>query len=156
MSLAESTPVPSEREIARGAVINGGINAGINGVIQAFLLAGHGPLPLTVDGITNETTTVFGAAVPLAVSLATILTVVTYLGLKRPRPPFWPSYVWLTVKHGFFALGLLVTLAVLWQRIFGSIVVPLPAAVVILGLVAGVAAGLVTFMTIRASFERAR
>ncbi|MGM0583924.1 MAG: hypothetical protein ACQEUZ_04680 [Pseudomonadota bacterium] len=154
--MTAAAPVPSEREIARGAAINGVINAVINGGIQAWLLAGKGPLPLTVDGITNETTTVFGAAAPLAVSLAMILTVVNYLQLKRPRPPFWPAYLGMTLKHGFFALGVLITLAVLWQRIFGSLLVSLPAAVIILGIVAGIAAGTVTFMTIRASLAQAR
>lgn len=142
---------PGDRAIARGAIINGAVNAVINAAIQAWLLAGKGPLPLTVDGITNETTTVLGAAVPLAVSLASIITVVTWLGLPRPRPRFLPTYLWMTVKHGFFALGVLVTVAVLWQRAVGSVVVPLPVAVILLGLVAGVAAGMVTYMTVRAS-----
>ena len=60
--------------ILKGAVLSGIINAVINGGIQWYLLADSADLPLTVDGITNEETTVFGAAVPLAVSLAMILT----------------------------------------------------------------------------------
>lgn len=150
--MSDSTPAaPSESEIAKGAVLSGIINAVINGAIQWWLLAGQGTLPLTVDGITNEEHTVFGAAVPLAVSLAMILTAVAYMTVKRPKPPFYPSFLWLTVKHGFFALGVIVTFAVLWQRIFGSILVPVAAAVVILGLVAGVVSAMVNYMTIRAS-----
>jgi hypothetical protein len=143
-----------DTDIAKGAAISGVINAVINGAIQWFLLAGHGPLPLTVDGITNDEHTVFGAAVPLAVSLAMILTAVAYTTVKKPRPPFYPTFLWLVIKHGFFALGVIVTFAVLWQRIFGSITVPLAAAVLILGLVAGVVSALVNYMTIRASLEQ--
>lgn len=144
----------TDTEIAKGAAISGVINAVINGAIQWFLLAGHGPLPLTVDGITNDEHTVFGAAVPLAVSLAVILTAVAYTTLKKPRPPLYPTFLWLAVKHGFFALGVVVTFAVLWQRIFGSITVPLAVAVILLGLIAGVVSAIVAYMTIRASVER--
>ena len=47
-----------------------------------------------------------------------------------------------------------VTFAVLWQRLLGTITVSLPVAVVILGLVAGVAAAAVNALTIRASLGR--
>jgi ABC-type branched-subunit amino acid transport system permease subunit len=57
----------------------------------------------------------------------------------------------MTIKHGFFALGVIVTFAVLWQRSVGTILVSLPIAVLILGLVAGVVAGVVNFMTVRAA-----
>jgi len=140
-----------DKDIAKGAAVSGVINAIINGAIQWWLLAGHSPLPLTVDGITNDEHTVFGAAVPLAVSLAAILTAVAWTTLKKPRPPFYPTFLWLTVKHGFFALGVIITFAVFWQRIFGSILVSLPVAVIILGFVAGVVSALVNYMTIRAS-----
>jgi hypothetical protein len=142
---------PTDPAIAKGAVVSGIINAVINGAIQWYLLAGHASLPLTVDGITNDEHTVFGAAVPLAVSLAMILTAVAYLTVKRPKPAFYPTFLWMTVKHGFFALGVIITFAVIWQRLFGSISVPLAAAVLILGLVAGVVAAMVNYMTIRAA-----
>jgi hypothetical protein len=154
MSASHAASAASDSAIAKGAALSGIINAVINGAIQWYLLADHAPLPLTVDGITNEEHTVFGAAVPLAVSLAMILTFVAYRTVKVPKPPFYPSFLWMTVKHGFFALGVIVTFAVLWQRMFGSIVVPLGAAVVILGLVAGVVAAMVNYMTIRAAVAR--
>jgi len=153
MSATSETP-PDDSQILKGALISGAINAVINGAIQWYLLSGHGPLPLTVDGITNDEHTVFGAAVPLAVSLAMILTAVAYTTVKAPKPPFYPTFLWLVVKHGFFALGVAVTFAVLWQRILGSITVSLPVAVVLLGLVAGVAAAAVNYLTIRAAVGR--
>jgi hypothetical protein len=153
MSVATENPADPST-ILKGAALSGVINAVINGAIQWYLLSGETALPLTVDGITNEEHTVFGAAVPLAVSLATILTAVAYTTIKTAKPPFYPTFLWMTVKHGFFALGVVVTFAVFWQRIFGSIVVSLPVAVVILALVAGVASAAVNYLTIRASMER--
>jgi hypothetical protein len=141
--------------ILKGALLSGAINAVINGAIQWYLLSGHGPLPLTVDGITNDDTTVFGAAVPLAVSLAMILTAVAYSTVKPPKPNFYPTFLWMVVKHGFLALGVLVTFAVLFQRLFGTITVPLSIAVLILGLIAGVAATFVNYMTVRAAVVQA-
>lgn len=137
--------------ILKGALLAGAINAVINGAIQWYLLSGHGPLALTVDAITNDQHTVFGSAVPLAVSLAMILTAVAYSTVKGTKPPFYPTFLWMTVKHGFFALGVLITFAVLWQRLFGTIVVPLPVGVVILALVAGSVSVIVNYMTIRAA-----
>ena len=60
----------------------------------------------------------------------------------------------MTIKHGFFALGVVITFAVLWQRAFGSILVPREAAVVILGLLAGIVAAMVNYMTIQESHRR--
>jgi hypothetical protein len=62
--------------ILKVAAISGVINAVINGAIQFFLLRGSGPKPLTVDSIGTETHTVPGSSVPLAFSLAMILTAV--------------------------------------------------------------------------------
>jgi hypothetical protein len=156
MAQTETKPPPSDQEILKGAMLSGGINAVINGAIQWFLLAGKGPLPLTVDGITNDEHTVFGAAVPLAVSLAVILTAVAYTTVKSAKPPFFPTFLWMAVKHGFFALGVVVTFAVLWQRFLGSILVPVPVGVVLLGIVAGLVSAMVNYMTIRASTQQAR
>jgi len=99
MSNPQSASAPHESKIAVGAAITGVINGMINGTIQWYLLAGHDPLPLTVDCISNDEHTVFGAAVPLAVSLAMILTAVAYTTVKPPRPPFYPTFLWMTVQR---------------------------------------------------------
>lgn len=150
-----SSGAMTDDAVVKGALLSGVINAVINGAIQWFLLKGHAPLPLTVDGITNDEHTVFGAAVPLAVSLAMILTAVAYSTVKGAKPRFYPTFLWMTVKHGFFALGMIITFAVLWQRIVGSVEVSLTAAVLILGLVAGIVSGVVNYMTIKAAAIRA-
>lgn len=148
-------PTPGAAEILKGAVIGGAINAIINGAIQFALLRGNETIPLTVNEIINEQHTVLGAAVPLAVSLAMILTVVAYATIKAPKRPFIPAVLWLTFKHGIFAFGLVVAGAVMWQRLMGEISVSLAIAVVVLGVVAGMVAGVVNFMTITASLLRA-
>jgi hypothetical protein len=73
--------------------LSGVIDAIINGAVQWYLLSGHAPLPLTVDGISGDEHTVFGAAVPLAVSLAMILTAVAYTTFKLPKPRFYPAFL---------------------------------------------------------------
>ncbi len=139
--------------LLKASVINGGINAVINGAIQFFMLKGQGPVALTADAIATTDHTVLGSAVPLAVSLAMILTVVTHLTLKGTKPAFFPGVFWLTLKHGFFAFGAVVSAAVLWQRTIGAIDVSVAGAVVILGAIAGVVAAVVHYMTTRASME---
>jgi hypothetical protein len=150
-------PLPLDpSSIAKGAVISGVINGIINGAVQWYLLADHAPLPLTVDGITNDEHTVFGAAVPLAVGLAMILTAVAYTTIKPPKPKFYPVFLGMTIKHGFLALGVIITFAVLWQRILGSILVPLWGAVLILGVLSGIVAAIVNYLTLQESTRRTR
>lgn len=150
----DSHPVPSDARILRGAVVGGVVNGLINGAIQLYLLWGHAPIPLSVDAITNDADTVFGAAVPLAVTLAMILTVIAYLTLKAPKRRFLPGVLWLTIKHGVFTFGLIVAGAVVWQRLMGTVYVSLTSAVVLLVLVAGLVAGAVNYMTIHAALLR--
>ena len=151
---AASPAALSHADIVRGSVISGISNAFINGAIQWFLLRGLLSIPLSVDGITNDEQTVLGTAVPLAVSIAMILTVVAYLTLKALKRPFFPDVLWLTIKHGVFAFGLTVAGAVMWQRLMGTVPVSLTMAVIVLGVVAGAVGGLINYMTIRASLLR--
>ena len=151
----QTASAPQDTQILQGAIATGISNAVINGAIQWFLLRGQMSIPLSVDGITNDQQTVFGTAVPLAVSIAMILTVVSYLLLKAPKRRFMPDVLWLTVKHGVFAFGLSVSGAVVWQRLMGTVPVSLVTAVVLLGMVAGLVGGMIQFMTIRASLLRA-
>ena len=154
MKKTDTPLVISDSKILGGAVISGVTNGLINGAIQWYLLKGRASIPLSVDGITNDEQTVLGTAVPLVVSLAMILTVVAYLTLKAPRRRFLPGVLWLTIKHGVFAFGLIVAGAVTWQRLMGTVEVSLGAAVIILGAIAGIVGGLVNYMTIHASVFR--
>ncbi len=136
--------------ILKGAVVSGAINALINGAIQALMLRGATSIPLSVDSISAGAHAVFASAVPLAVSLAVILTVVAYWTLKTPKKPFVPTALWLAIKHGVFAFGAIVAAAVVWQRAFGTVEVSVATAVFILGVIAGLVAGVVNYMTISA------
>lgn len=151
-----SQPTLTQAQILKGAAISGAINAVINGAIQFFLLRGSGPMPLTVDSIGTETHTVLGSSVPLAVSLAMILTAVAHMTVKVPRKPFVPTTLWLVIKHGLFAFGTVVALAVVWQRVMGTVEVGLGTAVLLLWVVAGLVAAIVNYMTISAIVEKSK
>lgn len=141
-------------QILKGALLSGVINAVINGAIQYFILRGHeGPIPVSVDAISTDTHTVLGSSVPLAVSLAMILTAVSHWTFKAAKKPFFPTTLWMVIKHGLFAFGTIVAGAVVWQRAMGTIEVGLATAVVFLGIVAGVVAAVVNYMTLTAIVE---
>jgi O-antigen/teichoic acid export membrane protein len=138
----------SKEHLMKGALMGGIINAIINGAINWFQVKGKTELYLTVDAITNTEHTVLGGAVILAASLAAILTIISYFTVKSPdKPPFFPKALLLTLKNTFFAFGVMVTISILIQRIAGSIAVTPLTGVVIVGLVAGVVAGVVDYMT---------
>jgi hypothetical protein len=147
---AGGSNVLGRAQILKGAVVSGAINAVINSAIQFFLLRGSGSMPLTVDSIGTETHTVLGSSVPLAVSLAMILTAVAHTTVKVPKKPFVPTTLWLVIKHGLFAFGAVVAAAVMWQRLVGTVDVSVWTAVVLLGLMAGLVATVVNYMTISA------
>ncbi|NOD65898.1 hypothetical protein GS622_21505 [Ruegeria sp. HKCCD6109] len=135
-------------QILRGAILSGLINAVINGIIQYFILRGTAPIPLTLDSISGGSHSVLGGAVLLAVSLAMILTAVAHVTVKGPKKPFVPTTLRLVFKHGLVAFGTVVALAVLWQWAFGTVEVGLVFAVILLGLIAGVVAAAVNYLTI--------
>jgi hypothetical protein len=60
---------PSRQEIVKGAITSGGINAVINGAIQAWLLWGTATIPISGDAISAGTHTVLGAAVAIVESV---------------------------------------------------------------------------------------
>jgi hypothetical protein len=136
------------QKLIKDSIVGGVANLVINGGIQFFMLRGETPLPLSVDSITNEEHTVLGAAVPLAISLAVILTVITYFTLKEAKPPFFPKVFWMVLQHGFFTFGVITALAVLWQRYVGTVEVGLWPAVLITGLIAGVVSAVINYLTI--------
>ncbi|MDT0294918.1 hypothetical protein RLT85_09750 [Mesonia ostreae] len=62
----------TKSKVVKGAVLTGVINAIINGEIQYFILKGNDSIPISVDSISNNTETVLGTAVLLAITLSTI------------------------------------------------------------------------------------
>jgi hypothetical protein len=136
-------------EIKKGAAINGIVNAIINGIINWFLLdKTHPTILLTQDQISSNTHTVFSGAVPLAVSLAFILTSIAFVQFKAQiKPPYFPTYFTKALKHSVYAFGLVTIFAILLQRIAGNIEVSLPVAAMIAGIIAGIVAAIVDYET---------
>ena len=141
----------SNKHLIKGAVTTGVINAFINGGIQYFFLKDKGLIPISVDSITNNELTVLGTAVTLAISLSILLTIVAYFGIKEKKKPFFPTTLWLSIKHGFFTFGVITSLAVLWQRYMGTIEVSLISALIIIGLIAGIVSAVINYLTLRES-----
>ena len=138
-------------KLLQGAAITGVINAIINGGIQYFFLKENSSVPISVDSITNDTATVLGTAVMLAITLSMILTLVAYFGIKGKKAAFFPTTFLLTLKHGFVTFGILTSLSVLWQKYMGTVEVSLVSALIIIGVIAGLVSGFVNYFTLKES-----
>lgn len=146
----------NKKELTKAAVISGVMNAIINGIINWFTLDKTQPtVLLTQDQISSSMHTVFSGAVPLAVSLAFILTSIAFFTTKiENKPPYWPTYFLKALKHSIYAFGLFTILGVMVQRIWGSIEVSLVLAAVLAGLIAGIVGGIVEYETKKSLLER--
>ena len=137
--------------IRKDALTGAGVNALINAAISGFLLAGKGPQALSVDSIASREHTVLGSAVTLAASLAFILATITFFTFrKKAREQALAAKTLLDRPYFFFGLrqalgaalfmfGLIVAVAVLWQRFLGTLTVSVPVAAAVAGVVAAVA-----------------
>ena len=141
--------IQNQQKLVKGALITGVINALINGGVQYFFLKDFTIIPISVDSITNDTATVLGTAVTLAISLSIILTIVAYFSIKEKKVSFFPTAFWLTIKHGFFTFGVITSLSVLWQKKMGTIDVSLTAALLIIGLIAGLISTIINYLTLK-------
>ncbi len=139
----------NQSHIKKDSIMAGVINATINDLIYWFTNAQGGNVLLTSDMISSTEHTVMAGAVPLAVSLAFILTSISYFIWKLPgKPAYFPVFFRMALKHSIFAFGLVVIFAVLLQRFAGSVHVSTLIASVITGFIAGIAGGTITFLTI--------
>ncbi len=133
----------------QGAIISGIINGVINGVIQWFSFRKYDMVPVSVDSITNDEFTVLGNAVHLAVMLAMILTFFAFFSIKKDRRPSISRRIWLIIKHGFFTFGVITGLSVLWQYYVGTVQVSALWGTILVGLIAGIVALVVNYLTIK-------
>ena len=137
-----------KNEIIKGALAGGVINAVINGVINWFTIDKSLPLYLTQDSISSGIHTVFSSAVPLAVSLAFILSSIAYFTVKeKEKPPYFPKVFLLALKHSVYAFGLVAIAGLLIQRFAGQIEVSHVMGAIIAGIIAGITAGVVDYET---------
>lgn len=135
-------------KVLQGAVVSGLINGVINGVIQWFSFRKFEKVPVSVDCISNDTFTVLGSGVHLAVMLAMILTFVAFFSIKKDSRPSISKRIWMILKHGFFTFGVVTGLSVLWQYKFGSVEVSSLMGTVLVGIIAAVVALVVNYLTI--------
>ncbi len=145
-----STPSYTPAEIWKGALTGGVINAIINGLINWFQVKNLDSVLVTDNLISSEVHTLFSGAVPLAVSLAFILSGVAYATTKIPnKPPYFPRYFLKSLQYAFSAFGMVVTLGVLWQRGMGSVEISPVMAAVWAGIIAGIVAFAVNLMVVK-------
>jgi putative flippase GtrA len=120
----------------------------INGVIAWFGVRHAESILLTDNQISSTEHTVFAGAVVTAISLAFILSSIAYFTWKIPgKPSYFPKVLLTCLRHTIFTFGLVVALAILIQRYAGSVPVSPFMAALITGIIAGVTAGMVTYLT---------
>lgn len=122
----------------KDALIPGVINALINGYISWSGFSGKETVALTVDSISEGSHTAFGGAVLMAAALGLILSLINFAMERKhapdsviPRRESIRAAVGLGIKNALFLFGLLACAALLWQKLFGTILVaPLTAALI--------------------------
>ena len=133
--------------------LNPAVTSGLINATTAYLsFRGAPAIALSADSISSTDVTVWSRGVSLAFSLGILVTCVGVLKFRKsvvtqdPRVahlvnrPFFPFVLGLALHNALFLFGLLVVLAVLWQRFFGTVHVAPPAAAVLVGLLAFVVA----------------
>lgn len=137
-----------KKEIIKGAWISAIINAIINGVINWFMVRGESEILLTQDLISSTTETIFSGIVPLATSLAFILTTVTFFTLKIPgKPRYFPKVFFLALRNTFMAFGMVIAIAIMIQKYAADVVATPITSAIIAGITAGIVAGVVDYIT---------
>lgn len=136
------------KEILKGSILSGIINAIINGVINWFMVKGQSEILLTQDLISSDTQTIFSGIVPLATSLAFILTTIAYFTFKVPgKPRYFPKVFFLALRNTFMAFGLVIAIAIMIQKYASDVVATPVTSAILAGIVAGLVAGLVDYIT---------
>lgn len=121
----------------RAALVPAVINGLINGLIAYMGFRGLTAVPLSVDTISSGEKTVWSEVVLLAFSLSAIFGVITAVLFQRaadisPRRPVFPGLVVLAMEQAVLLFGACVVIAVLWQRMAGTVTVgPVVAALVV-------------------------
>lgn len=150
---------------AQDALIPAAINALINGAIAYSSFKAEQAIPMTLDLISAEQHTVWGQGVTLAFALGIILSIITAkifanhavkadasLAPRVQRPVF-PFVFKVALGNAVALFGWFVALAVLWQRVLGSIEVSPVVAAALVGMLAGVITVVVEVRTKRALLQ---
>ncbi|MCI0472936.1 MAG: hypothetical protein L0Y76_05060 [Ignavibacteria bacterium] len=109
-------------------------------------------VPFSVDSISNKEVTVFGTIFPVVIGLTFILGFITYFTFKKTaekeklagilaiNKPLFPEMTKFIFVKTMTAFGFMMIIAVLWQRIIGTVSTSAVIATVITGISAGLAA----------------
>ena len=134
--------------LLKGAFLTGVINACMNGTINWFSVRDLVEIPLTHDLISTKADTVFSGVVSLATSLAFILTTVSFLSSKAPnKPRYFPRVFFLALRNSFFVFGVVVAVAILVQRLAGTVMMSPLESALLSGVFAGIVGGTVDYLT---------
>ena len=129
-------------------MISGVISGILNCIINWFQVNTNEIILLTQDSITSDQNTVIGASVALAVSMAFMLTTISFFTSKvQNKPPYFPKVFFLAVKHSIFSFGVILILGVLIQNFFGSIQLSRMGSALTTGLIAWIVAFIVNYET---------
>lgn len=136
------------KELLKGSLLTGSINACMNGTINWFSVRKLVEIPLSHDLISTKADTVFSGVVSLATSLAFILTTISFLTFKIPnKPRYFPKVFFLALRNSFFVFGVVVAVAILVQRMAGTVMMTPIESALLSGVFAGIVGGTVDYLT---------
>ena len=141
----------SDSTLAKAAILPGVINGAINGTMQWFVFSKHQQIQITGDSISSNDLAVFGVALQAALTISIMSTTIAYLTYKspKPKPRYFPRVFLVTLKHVLFAFGIGTSLAILWHRMFGTVMVSPVVATAMIAVIAGIASWFVSWMTLK-------
>lgn len=117
---------------------------------------------MSFDNISATEYSVFGSAVPASFLVCVILGTIVFFtfrkkaGLLRLAPqalldrPFFFFGVKTVLFYSFFVFGMVITIAIFWQRFVGTVVVNRVSATLCLSLISGLASWFINAATMRA------
>ncbi|MDI1242532.1 MAG: hypothetical protein PSX80_11485 [bacterium] len=140
----------SDGALAKAAILPGVINGALNGTIRWFTFSKEAQIQITGDSISSNDLSVLGVAMQVALTISIMSTTIAYLTYKSPvpKPSYFPRVLLVTIKHAFFAFGIGTSIAILWHRTFGTIMVSPAVATAMITVIAGLASWFVSWMTL--------
>ena len=142
----------SELVRVKDSIIPAAASGIINAVSAYAAFRGEPAVALSVDSISSPDVTVWSRGASLAFTLGVFLSCVAALKFRRTvarahpdaahlvNRPFFPFIVGLALQNALSLFGMLVVVAVLWQRFVGTVTVGAPAATLLVGVLAFIVA----------------
>ena len=137
------------------------INAAINGAIAYNGMHGTAAIPLSVNTIGSGEPTVWAEAAAVGLGLGAILSVITAVLARRADPDTAArtsaaDIGWVTLQNVLLLFGATVVLAVLWQRVAGTVTVGPVTGAILVAVYAGIATVVIDVPTRGALLHLAR